>query len=62
MYFNIVSFPSVVTVGLPVVVPEYADVANLNTTNPEPPATPCVPAAPPHPPPPRLVVPATGDT
>ena len=61
MYFNIVSLPSVVIVGLPVVVPEYSDVSNLNTTIPEPPAVlPLAEIEPPKapPPPPVLASPA----
>ena len=40
MYVNIVSVPSVVTVGEPVVVPEYRFVSILSITTPEPPAAP----------------------
>ena len=59
----IVSSPSVVTVGEPVVVPEYSDVFNLNITIPEPPEPPSplapvvVLLEPPPPPPPVFAVP-----
>ena len=45
--------PDVVTVGLPVVVPEYLVVGTDNITTPEPPAAvhPDVPFLPPLPPP-----------
>ena len=42
VYVNIVSVPSVVTVGFPVVVPLYLDVGILSITTPEPPFPPFV--------------------
>ena len=49
------SEPDVVTVGEPVVVPEYLAVGTLTTTIPEPPFPPFPFTEPPQPPPPPPV-------
>jgi hypothetical protein len=61
VYVRIVFAPLVVTVGEPVVVPEYLAVGIERITTPEPPAAPLGFGvyAPPPPPPPVFVVPAT---